>query len=370
MEEVFKIIREIVTEFDEKEANSNFEQFDLDSYDLLELRTYLEQRFGKSIPDSQWIEFKTFQDIKDYYEKRIKRVEEVEIDSSVINKRQFRINMPHMVLEGLSEYWLFKELGDLHWAMICEALNRPSDLITDELNNRLYSTFTRIRIECSHSYKDFSENEILNFDGKLSRFGRGMFFNKCTISTGSKEINATLMTTFVTRNLDNRSLLKGEPQINHDCKASTEKTMPCFAKEYKKIRKKEEFILHLNNEIFSATEKCIGETVYEINPYQDINGVGLFYFAAYPLISDICERRLIQNNCILHQINRDWALESSTLARDIFYLGNCDLNDKIIFKLNAFDVVGQDKVKCIYSLYRNSDQQCIARVFTLKKLLI
>ena len=54
-----------------------------------------------------------------------------------------RLNMPQMALGGLSESWLFKELGDIHWRLITRGLGTPSHEIADANGERLYATFTR-----------------------------------------------------------------------------------------------------------------------------------------------------------------------------------------------------------------------------------
>ena len=54
--------------------------------------------------------------------------------------------MPQMALEALSENWFFKELGDIHWELICKGLNTKSFDLKNDTDDRLYATFVRIRI--------------------------------------------------------------------------------------------------------------------------------------------------------------------------------------------------------------------------------
>jgi len=85
----------------------------------------------------------------------------------------------------------------------------------------------------------------------------------------------------------------------------------------------------------------IFEVIYELNPYYDLNGVGLLYFAAYPTISDYCESKYFNN---LAKIRR-WENEYFTISRDIFYFANCNIEDRIIFHLNTYEFYSESKVK-------------------------
>ena len=61
-------------------------------------------------------------------------------------EKEITINMPQMAIEALSENWLFKDLGNNHWEMICKGLDTNSFNLKDEIGNRLYATFIRIRV--------------------------------------------------------------------------------------------------------------------------------------------------------------------------------------------------------------------------------
>jgi len=71
-------------------------------------------------------------------------------------------------------------MGDIHWDLLCDGLNTQSMQLKDEMGNRLYATFTRIRFEGSDSFNNFLENEICNITGKIERFGNSMYFSDFT----------------------------------------------------------------------------------------------------------------------------------------------------------------------------------------------
>lgn len=154
-------------------------------------------------------------------------------------ERSYRVNMPHMALGGLSESWLFKEMGDAHWALITKGLDRPSSQLTDANGARLYATFTRIQFRSNVPLVQFQEDDHLVLTGGVSRFGASFFFSDLVLAAGGRRITARLMSTFAKRQNEcsNVGLLNG------------------------------------------------------IQPIHDVNGVNLLYFAAYPAISDLGEQR-------------------------------------------------------------------------------
>lgn len=366
MTSIIQIVRETSHAFADSQLVLPFHECGLDSFDLLEIRVRLESQTKKAIPDAEWFGFKSFADIQHYLDAAaVFGLDHVEA-AGIAAQRTIFINMPQMVLGGLSEHWLLKELGDIHWRMTCDALQSESHKLADELGNRLYATFVRVRLESSHNWKKFRENERLDFDGRLFRFGHGMFFSDLTIRSEEKKIQASLMTTFSLRQADNKTLLKGEPLIPTDCKAQVFQSLPAFAEGYRKMRKANAAELVLANERFTVSQDLLFETTYQLNPYQDLNGVNLLYFAAYPTISDYCELEFIRQ-CRTDLCADRWPAQRATIARDIFYYGNCDLDDRIIFGVNSFSPAPTGEYHIATSLFRESDRQLIANIFTVKE---
>lgn len=357
---VLDIIRSVFPAID---PSLEFDKLPIDSFDLMTLRVTLEQQSGRHISDHEWIRFRSFRDIQKFFEKP-GRADGAGARAACALQRQYLLNMPQMAVGGLSENWLFKELGDIHWAMICDALERPSDGILDELDNRLYATFTRIRIELSAHLKGFRENEPLGLTGRLSRFGKSMFFSD--VRADGDRVQAKLMSTFARRQAGNTSLLKGEPRLPESCTAEVLPEMPPFGAEYREMRGGRVSTLALAGETFTLATGALFETEYALNPYHDLNGVNLLYFAAYPAIHDVCERQFFHRER-RDWLRKDWALDASTLARDVFYYGNCDVDDAIVFRLLSCDALPDGKVKVVSSLYRKSDSMILSHIFTLKE---
>ncbi|MFT3680839.1 MAG: phosphopantetheine-binding protein [Ferruginibacter sp.] len=365
MKRYIEIIQNTVPEIDKKDIKLPFENIGIDSIDLVTIRVDLEKEIGKNIPDSKWVTFENLYEIIGYcssHENSIATNGNGLEQKSIL--KEVTIDMPQMAIEALSENWLFKELGNLHWQMLCDGLGTKSFDLKDELDNRLYATFVRISINSTVPLNKFKENETLSIDGKINRYGNSMYFSNIILQSGEAAIDAHLMTSFSIRNAsDNTKLVKSQPggvkNSIHEFDIN-----PAFGNEYRLVKKGELNAIRIGDIQFEINNDCIFETPYNLNPYYDLNGVGLLYFAAYPIISDVCEAKYF--NALEKDYDR-WELAYYTLSRDIFYYGNCNVNETVLFKLHAFSFLENDMVQLNSSLHRKSDNSLIARIFTVKK---
>lgn len=262
-------------------------------------------------------------------------------DAPVLLERRYQLNMPHMAMGGLSETWLFKEMGDFHWALITKGLNTKSSDLADANGARLYATFTRIQFRSTVPLSHYVEDDELTLTGSISRFGASFFFSDLLFTAGERTITARLMSTFTKRLNEgsNVGLLKGQPIIPDACAIPARDEQPPFAGDFRQHRNAGE-----RSHLFT--------TDYDLQSVHDVNGVNLLYFAAYPAISDLCEQRR-------HDRPMQWALGQSTIARDVFYLANCELDDRIAYKLHEAD--GRTSAN---TLTRASDGTLMAYVMT------
>jgi probable biosynthetic protein (TIGR04098 family) len=276
------------------------------------------------------------------------------------------VNMPQMALTGLSESWLMKEIGDCHWHMLCEDLGLKSNEIFDEFGNRLYATFVRLKFDSCSSLKDYGENDCLDIEGAIQRLGSSLYFSQIDISCNDKSIKCSLATTFSTRDseTDNTKLTKGVPSGNDDVIINVCE-MPKHILDIVKLKKSSIHTIEVSHHTFDLTDDVVFETRYKINPYTDINGVGLLYFAAYPLINDVCELDYFNNKRLS---DTHWSLNSATMTRDVFYFANCNIDDIILYRLNSYTMIGKDQIALQSSLYRECDNTLMAKIFTVKQL--
>ncbi|MEI9912331.1 MAG: hypothetical protein WDO71_23355 [Bacteroidota bacterium] len=154
----------------------------------------------------------------------------------------------------------------------------------------------------------------------IKRFGSNTYLSNINGKSQNSILSAQLMTSFSVRlSDDNSKIEKGCPQekINH---IEEIKTTPEFLNNYRLLRKNLIDAWQAFNLRFPVNHDIIFEHKYDINPYYDINGVGLLYFAAYPIISDFA----LKNYFLEKFETSDWIDEYQTIGRDINYFANCN----------------------------------------------
>jgi probable biosynthetic protein (TIGR04098 family) len=312
---------------------------------MLTIRTRVEALAGGDFAPDLWEDTVTPTDLARALGDVSPQPRSADVPPTAIERRTCLLNMPQMAIGGLSESWLFKELGDIHWNMLAKALGQPTRLISDSAGDRIYATFTRIQLRSSCALGDYKENERIDIDSSMSRHGAGLYFSEAMANGITGSIQARLMSSFSKFGASgsNTSLFKGLPELPPDCGIPALADVPEFGCDYQGRRAE-------------TLAPPIFECEYEIMPSHDINGVGLLYFAAYPMIDDICAAR---------HAGRTYATGLSTRSRDIFYFGNSDADDKLIYRLHR-SAGDDDSVEIESSISRKSDGGLMARIFTRK----
>lgn len=359
------IVQKLLPTLTEENYADEFRNLKIDSIDLVSLRVEVENKLGKMIPNKEWLSFNNLQDVLNYCDAEgfVTQKKVVATSSEPINVKRNFINMPQLCLEALSENWLFKEAGSLHWDLLCEGLETSSSDLKDDVGNRLYATFVRIRVDGNGNLNDFKENNPFEFKAELSRFGMGMFFSNTNFESVDNNIKIDMMTSFSVRKStgDNKSLAKSQPTVE-DCEIKQHSQFPVFGNEFRLIKKNELKTFFYKDYVFHISDDQLYTFEYSLNPYYDLNGVGLLYFASYPTINDFCELQFFNS-----QGQLKWEENYFTLFRDVMYYANCDSRDKIIYVLNSVENLSENRVKLCSTLIRKSDGMMMARIFTIKQ---
>lgn len=371
----------------------------VDSFALITLRAALETRFSVSIPDLEWVSAQSLAQIADLpsfaavtpqppavastltaspegpdgpidpppppavipldrFSQLTHQLPEGRpasmIDTRVPGRlhRRHMLEMAKMALSGMGEPWLFRELNDLHWAMICDFLRMPSSQIIDGRGDRLYATITRCLIEFEPDLFSFKENTAFDIKSELERYGASMFFSKHDF-TGSEGVSgkAVMMSTFAKygERGNNKSLVKGTPHIADEVNVPSLAQLPDFAATYRARRAE------------PPAEITLFETEYDILAPHDINGVGLLYFAAYPTIFDLCIERSEYFGFLR---------AFSTVSKDIMYFANAEPEETLIFRLHERAEPEAGLIRHFCSLSRKSDGVRMAEMTGLKRRVI
>jgi probable biosynthetic protein (TIGR04098 family) len=331
--------------FTSSDMSTPFARLGIDSISMLTIRAQAETLAGNGLDQDQWDDIDTPADLARALGQVSPQLRSVDMPPTPSERRTYFLNMPQMAVGGLSESWLFKELGDIHWNVLAKALGQPTRLLSDSAGERIYATFTRIKLRSSCALGIYKENERIDIDSGMSRYGAGLYFSEATVNGATGSIQARLMSSFSKFGAtgSNTSLFKGLPELPPDCIVPALPEVPEFGRDYQGRR-------------VEALTPPIFECEYEIMPSHDINGVGLLYFAAYPMIDDICAAR---------HAGRMYATGFSTRHRDIFYFGNSDADDKLIYRLHRW-AGDDDTVEIESSISRKSDGNLMARIFTQK----
>ncbi len=238
----------------------------------------------------------------------------------------YTLGMPQMLFGGLSERWLMKEAGDIHWRMLCSDLGVPSGQLADREGERLYAGFMRLLDGEHRALARYAENETLTATGALSRFGDERFFSEVTFLGAAGEVRVEMATVFITRSTDNKSLARATPQQIERSRGVSHSILPPFGQGYQKIKRLalettepvRDTVLELGGTTFDWVDHGLDARHYVVNPYHDLNGANLLYFASYPRIHDVRERLVLNERLSRAGRATESAFEVSPLARDVY----------------------------------------------------
>lgn len=280
------------------------------------------------------------------------------------------IHLPQTDAVGLSENWLFKHCGEQHWEYLCAAMGLGgvnSEGMRDDDGRRLYPTFVAVRGRYAAPLSAVRMDERFRTAVELRHFGRAFFYSTVTFHNGEARFALDMLTTFVARDQEGRNELRQSlPASRLAYDAEPLAAPPPLLRLSRQLRRGDTAGYDLRGHRFPYAAPGLDlRTTYEPSPYFDYNGAGLLYFAAYPTITDTLERRLIAEHGLAGG-GPDWALRTSTVARDVFYYRNLNLGERLVATLRHFEPAG-DHVALHTSLAAEGGAE-LADIFTVKRL--
>ena len=286
-----------------------------------------------------------------------------------------QLGMPHLNAGGLSEAWLWRHAGDLHWRQIARQLAAESDQIQDEAGVRLYPTFVAIRAEYSAPLAAVGENQLLDTAVEVMPCGQSCAHGRVAAMVRDPRnglrppvrLSLSLLSSFAQRDSSGQlSLAMPAARLAH--RWAPRAPTPELGALARAGRRGERHGDPFSGPLLARQGPDLARERHQPSPYTDYNGAGLLYFAAYLSIADTVERTLVHRLGLSPRPTSDWALVSSTVRRDIFYYRNLPLGQSLDLALSAFELV-PGGVKTHLRLTRVSDGARMADVVTHKALV-
>ena len=269
--------------------------------------------------------------------------------------RHFILGMPHLAHGGLSECWLLKECGDIHWQLLARHHDLPLPDFRDRDGNRLYAAFVGLRLLDARLHK-VSEHNPLQIASSLSRTTRTRFVSSHAITSGRILVGRLEMASVFVRRLaprDNYSVARSIPDCpdveNRHGKASDRMAADFPSRAVRSNDASWEIMG------FRASDRAPSlRTTLAPCPYHDFNGADFLYFASFQALADRAE----------------WAWEGhrgllTTRRREILYHGNVNVGDAVIAQRCALREHGAALAHWTELITARTGAK-IADVFTLK----
>lgn len=248
-----------------------------------------------------------------------------------------RLGMPHLTPAGLSETWLLKHLGDVHWQLLAARLGRPAAVLEDQGGRRVYAAFRSVLIEDAR-LAHAQEDARLSIASSLWRGDGARLVSRHALACGDRALGiVTLISAFIRRaGTSNRKVARVEvPGLALLPAAAA--APPAAA--------------------WDATRGRSGRFVFTPCPSEDFNGAGFLYFASYVAIAERAAFALDPRR----------AAAATTLRRSIAYHANMDAGDAVCVETQEHGgAAGRWRLAC--ELRRMSDGVLLARMTTEKAL--
>ncbi|SIQ02849.1 probable biosynthetic protein, Pnap_2097 family [Rhizobium sp. RU20A] len=251
------------------------------------------------------------------------------------------IGMPHLTPHGLSETWLMKELGHRHWLMLARDLG---------MNNADFRTIDGEEAYAAICATSLSEarfdivkaNSILTIRSELSTVSRSQTSTTHDLYVANRKIGRVeLISAFVHRAIKgrNQSLARTALQVPQ-------------AGPYK-LNQLAKTAADIRNSRISGhwgIPVTITEPLrsFRFDPAvsQEFNGAGLFYFAEFQALAD-------------RALDAWFPHREALKRRDIFFLGNIERSESLVFDL----VAASDNGDNLHGQIRRRSGDPIAKIF-------
>ena len=265
-----------------------------------------------------------------------------------VREHAVRLGMPQLALGGLSETWLLKELGDVHWRLIAEAAGLEIPAFRDSDGADVYPAFCGTSIVGAR-LREAREHDILVIASELARVSATQCASRHHLMCGGRPIGTVcLSSVFVKRGREgtNKGLARVSPTMLALPLRRDFAPITALASSIRSGHWRSHFGFS------PETVEALSAMTFHPCPSQDFNGAGFLYFPSFSAFVDRAE----------------WAmfglLDLATDARDVVYHGNIDPGETV-----AVSIMGlrrEPGVTTHWCQLTSSTGRRLADVFTTK----
>ena len=187
------------------------------------------------------------------------------------------LGMPHLCPAGLSENWLWKELGHRHWNLIAKVHGRAASGFGVTGEEPVYAAFRRIGMSGGNLGR-VGENDVLDLRSQLSRLSATRVGTRHLVGhAGHSVCEVEMESVFVQRRRNgcNRSIAR----------VSLDHVPPSLPR------------MRVDREVAEPGReeamRDLGSWTFDPCPSLDFNGAGLLYFSSFVAAVDRAEWRLL-----------------------------------------------------------------------------
>lgn len=225
-----------------------------------------------------------------------------------------RLGMPQLALCGLSEGWLLKELGDIHWRLIAEAAGLDLPAFRDSDGAPVYPAF------CGTSIADARfgvprEHDTLLIASDLARVSPTQCASLHHLMCRGQAVGTVeLSSVFVKRGRpgENKGLARVSPAT-----MSRLRLQPDFVPITALASRVRTGVWGSHFGFSPGEARNLGQVEFRPCPDQDFNGAGFLYFPSFPAFVDRAEWALFGRSGL------------TSTARDVVYHGNIDVGENL-----------------------------------------
>jgi probable biosynthetic protein (TIGR04099 family) len=290
-----------------------------------------------------------------------------------MSSRSYSAGMPQLAYAGLSENWLLKECGDLHWDCLARGYGMTAPDFRDVSGEKAYAAFTAIRV--SEAVLDgVAENDRIQLDCTIAPAQRAQFFSRHVVTSSVGAVaQVEMLSAFVfrKRRRDNRSVERAVLRLGRawgtPCSASDSDEATRFAEEVRARRHGQRRAQQhvqgagscsngVASDCGTARNPSLPVFTFSPCPNNDFNGANFMYFATFAALVDRAEWRFFKPDPLL-----------ALVSREIFYYGNVNVGEDIAIRLLESQRQDDGGLRHRCLIVRAIDGCAIAEVLTHKR---